>query len=72
MSPNTDKKDDTTDYSASKSPETMEHAEKKKLPSDHRLEPGGAHGTPAATGMSAMDPEDVPALDPKADKRRPA
>jgi hypothetical protein len=71
MSPNTDKKADTTDYSASKAPETVEHAENKELPSDHRLEPGGPRGTRKGTGMSGMDPEDVPALDPKADKRRP-
>ncbi|MEP6917695.1 MAG: hypothetical protein ABJC89_18740 [Acidobacteriota bacterium] len=66
MSHNTDKQD-TSEYSASKAPETVEQTEEKKPPTDDRLQPGGAHGAAVPTGMSAMDPEDVPGLDPGTD-----
>ena len=56
----TKKKDDTSEYSSSKSPETREHAEERKTKVDDRLEPGGPLGTPEPTGMSGLDREQVP------------
>jgi len=54
--------DDTTEYSASKAPETRRHAEERAPEDvkDARLIPGGAHGATAPTGMAALDREQVP------------
>jgi hypothetical protein len=71
MSANADQKKDTSDYSASKAPETREHADETESQPDRRLEPGGPLGTPAPTGMSGMDPRDVPALEDENAKPRP-
>jgi hypothetical protein len=54
------KKDDTSEYSSSKAPETREHAEERDTAIDARLQPGGAHGTPDPTGMSGLDRDEVP------------
>ena len=58
----------TSDYSASKAPETREHAEERAADDvlDFRLIPGGAHGARGETGMSALHREYVPneAADP--------
>jgi hypothetical protein len=56
----TKKDDDTSEYSASKAPETGEHAEERTTTVDERLQPGGARGTPEATGMSSLDRDQVP------------
>jgi len=53
-------KHDTTDYSASKAPETRSEAVEAHGPSDSTLVPGGAHGSSADVGMSGMDRNDVP------------
>jgi hypothetical protein len=53
-------KGDTTDYSASKAPETRREAEERESTPDARLIPGGAHASPSDVGMSGMDREDVP------------
>ena len=58
--PDPKKKDDTSEYSSSKAPETSEHAEERKTKVDERLNPGGPLGTPDPTGMSALDREQVP------------
>jgi hypothetical protein len=54
------KKDDTSEYSSSKAPETKAHAEEREPRRDERLLPGGAMGTPEPTGMSALDRDQVP------------
>lgn len=46
---------DTAEYSGSKAPETRREAEEENGPSDHRLKPGGAHGSSADVGMSSLD-----------------
>lgn len=53
---------DTTEYSASKAPETRAAREEpaSEEPHDYRLIPGGARGATAEQGMSALDREDVP------------
>jgi hypothetical protein len=51
---------DTTEYSASKAPETKSEAEEPNTYSDLRLIPGGRRGARAEVGMSAMDRSDVP------------
>lgn len=51
---------DTTEYSASKAPETAAEAEEPQTYSDLRLIPGGRRGARAEVGMSAMDRSDVP------------
>lgn len=56
----TKKNDDTSEYSSSKAPETREHAEERTTVVDERLKPGGALGTPDATGMSGLDRDQVP------------
>ena len=61
-------KGDTTDYSASKAPETRSEAEEHETTPDARLIPGGAQGTPADVGMSSMDREDVPSRAAKPDQ----
>jgi hypothetical protein len=50
----------TDAYSASKAPETQEEAHGRDSTGDSRLVPGGAMGSPAALGMSALRREDVP------------
>jgi hypothetical protein len=55
-----DKKPDTTEYSASKAPETKREAEERETVRDFRLIPGGKRGSEKAIGMSAMDREEVP------------
>ena len=56
-------KPDTSEYSASKAPETKQHAEERAPddPTDWRLIPCGRHGSPAPSGMNALYEEDVPA-----------
>jgi hypothetical protein len=63
-------REDTTDYSASKAPETRREAEEEESTPDDRLVPGGAHGSPAGVGMSAMDRKDVPSGAAKPDQLR--
>jgi hypothetical protein len=53
-------KEDTSDYSASKAPETRREAEERETTPDDRLMPGGAQGSAADAGMSGMDRKDVP------------
>ena len=53
-------KADTTDYSASKAPETRAEGEERESTPDERLLPGGAQGSPVSVGMPAMDRADVP------------
>jgi hypothetical protein len=53
---------DTTDYSATKAPENREHVESTAPVRDSRQKPGGAHGTPADVGMSALHRKDVPSM----------
>ena len=62
--------DDTTEYSASKAPETKRAAENEEPTHDARLTPGGATGAPVEIGMSAMDHEQVPseALPPRVEQ----
>jgi hypothetical protein len=55
-----EKKTDSTQYSASKAPETSRAAEEKDTIRDFRLIPGGRHGSQEPIGMSAMNREDVP------------
>ena len=55
------KKDDTAEYSATKAPDTREHAEERVTTPDPRLIPGGAHGAPVPQGMAGLEPQDVPA-----------
>ncbi|HET9348383.1 MAG TPA: hypothetical protein VFO13_04530 [Arthrobacter sp.] len=52
--------DDTTEYSASKAPETKHEAEEQNPYSDMRLIPGGRRAARAEIGMSAMDRSEVP------------
>ena len=49
------KKEDSSEYSASKAPETKAEAEEKTSQPDERLLPGGPRGTPDPTGVSALD-----------------
>jgi hypothetical protein len=52
---------DTTEYSASKAPETKEHAEEQDAVVDTRLIPGGAEPrTHTAQGMAGLDRDAVP------------
>jgi hypothetical protein len=53
-------KHDTTDYSASKAPETRGAVESKEGSGDPRTVPGGALGASADVGMSGMDRADTP------------
>jgi hypothetical protein len=64
------KKDDTSEYSSSKAPETREHAEERESKSDDRLIPGGGHGTAGPTGMSALDRDQVPGMARADEKKR--
>ena len=54
------KKPDTSEYSASKAPETRREAEEQETVRDFRLIPGGKRGSEQAIGMAAMDRDDVP------------
>lgn len=54
------KKPDTSEYSASKAPETKREAEEQETVRDFRLIPGGRRGSERAIGMSAMDRDEVP------------
>ena len=52
---------DTAEYSASKAPETREHAEEQDAVVDTRLIPGGAEPrTHTAQGMAGLDRDAVP------------
>ena len=53
-------KHDTTDYSASKAPETRAAVESQDGDSDPRALPGGRRGAPADVGMTSMDRADTP------------
>jgi hypothetical protein len=64
------KKDDTSEYSSSKAPDIRDQAEEQTSQPDSRLLPGGPHGTPGPTGMSALDREQVPSLGRPDDKKR--
>jgi hypothetical protein len=55
-----EKKQDASEYSSSKAPETREEAEEQTSEPDSRLLPGGPLGTPYPTGMSALEHEEVP------------
>lgn len=59
---------DTSEYSASKAPETRVEAEERtgQPTRDWRLIPGGKHGSTAAAGMGALHRSDRPgsAADP--------
>jgi hypothetical protein len=52
--------DDTTEYSASKAPETRREAEEEQSTGDTRLMPGGRHRAGADIGMQAMHRASVP------------
>jgi hypothetical protein len=58
----TPKKADTSEYSASKAPETRKEAENREPQNfaDWRLIPGGKHGSPEPSGMNALHRGDVP------------
>lgn len=45
---------DTSDYSATKAPDTRREAEERESTRDMRLIPGGKHGTPTAQGMAGL------------------
>ena len=52
---------DATDYSSTKAPETRHEAEERHpQPSDTRLQPGGALGSPADPGMSSLERDEHP------------
>ncbi len=53
-------KKDTSEYSASKAPETKVSAEERDGVHDPRLHPGGSTGAPVDPGMSSLDRDDVP------------
>jgi hypothetical protein len=53
-------KKDTTEYSASKAPETRKEAEEPPEFSDTRLKPGGATGSPVDVGMSSLQRDETP------------
>ncbi len=53
-------KNDTSEYSASKAPETKVNAEERDAVHDPRLQPGGRHGTPVDPGMASLNRDDVP------------
>ncbi|HVL68633.1 MAG TPA: hypothetical protein VM364_15330 [Vicinamibacterales bacterium] len=55
------KKDDTSEYSSSKAPETREFAEERDPHVDPRLIPGGAEPrSPTQQGMAGLDRDAVP------------
>jgi hypothetical protein len=54
-------KKDTSEYSATKAPETREHAEERDHAVDSRLLPGGAEPrTHTDQGMAGLDRDTVP------------
>jgi len=53
-------KRDTTDYSASKAPETRGAVESRHGSGDPNAVPGGPMGAPADIGMSGLDRADAP------------
>ena len=53
-------KQDTSEYSASKAPETKVNAEERDGVHDPRLKPGGSTGAPVDPGMPSLDRDDVP------------
>ena len=53
-------KTDTSEYSATKAPETRKKAEERETTTDMRLIPGGELGSPSAQGMAGLDRDDVP------------
>jgi hypothetical protein len=56
-----EKQKNTTDYSASKAPETRQAADEKETIRDFRLIPGGRRAShEAIIGMAALDRDDVP------------
>jgi hypothetical protein len=61
-------KDEASEYSASKAPETRRAVVGRVSPEDPRLIPGGAHGSAADVGMSGMNREDVPSGAAKPDQ----
>ncbi|CAN5655906.1 hypothetical protein BH18ACI5_BH18ACI5_05900 [soil metagenome] len=52
------KKNDTSEYSSTKAPETRPAAEERDGESAPTLIPGGAHASPTAQGMAGLDKED--------------
>jgi hypothetical protein len=57
-------KDDTSEYSSSKAPETRREAEEPDTFSDTRLIPGGAQPrTDTPQGMAGLDREQTPRAD---------
>ena len=52
------KKTDTSEYSATKAPETRPAAEQRDGDRASTLIPGGAHGSPTAQGMAGLDRDD--------------
>ena len=52
------KTNDTSDYSATKAPETRREAEERESTRDMRLIPGGARGTPTPQGMAGLEREE--------------
>lgn len=52
------KANDTSEYSATKAPETRREAEERESTPDMRLIPGGERGTPTAQGMAGLETED--------------
>ena len=66
----TDPKEGTSAYSATKAPDTRDHAEEKKTVRDERLQPGGAHAAPVAQGMAALERDEVPSRALKDEKQR--
>jgi len=55
-------KAETSDYSATKAPENLEHVESQAPPKDHTLLPGGLHRATAEIGMQELNREDVPTM----------
>jgi hypothetical protein len=51
---------DSDDYSASQAPETQQEAQDRSGGTDSRLMPGGARGSAAEIGLTAMDEGNVP------------
>lgn len=65
-------KRDTSEYSASKAPDTRRHAEERAAedPVDWRLIPGGRTGSPERIGMDALEQSRQPE-DPEGPARHP-
>ena len=53
-------KKDTSEYSATKAPETRREAEERETTPDLRLRTGGALASPTAQGMAGLDRADTP------------